>query len=92
MYLDEYMCVSVKRNQMWFQEAIHKIKDIWNIIEKERIEGYQHRAPKKKIKQVKNEINQVIKLDTEPLCNIVLEECDEELEKEIPINEDSNVL
>ena len=91
-YLDEYMCVSVKRNQMWFQEAIHKIKDIWNIIEKERIEGYQHRAPKKKIKQVKNEINQVIKLDTEPLCNIVLEECDEELEKEIPINGDASVL
>ena len=75
------MCVSVKRNQMWFQ-AIHKIKDIWNIMKKKN-EGYRHRAPKKKIKQVKNEINQVIKLDTEPLCNIVLEECDEKLEKEI---------
>jgi hypothetical protein len=85
-YLDEYMCVSVRRNQLWFQEAIHKIKDIWNIIGSERIEGYQHRAPKKKIKQIKNEINQVIKLDTEPLCNIVLEDCDEQLEKEIITN------
>lgn len=85
-YLDEYMCVSVRRNQLWFQEAIHKIKDIWNIIGSERIEGYQHRAPKKKIKQIKNEIHQVIKLDTEPLCNIVLEDCDEQLEKEIITN------
>ena len=62
------------------------MRELQLYIGSERIEGYQHRAPKKKIKQIKNEIHQVIKLDTEPLCNIVLEDCDEQLEKEIITN------
>jgi hypothetical protein len=47
-YLDEFSCVLVKRNKLWFQSVIPKIKESWQIIEQERIGGYEHRAPKKK--------------------------------------------
>jgi len=47
-YLDEFSCVLVKRNKLWFQSVIPKIKESWHIIEQERISGYEHRAPKKK--------------------------------------------
>lgn len=49
-YLDELSCVAVKRNRMWFEAAKEKIIDIWNIIQKEKKEGFSHREPKKKIK------------------------------------------
>jgi putative phage-type endonuclease len=46
--LDQYSCVLVKRNRAWFQAAIPKIERIWQIIEKERVTGCEHRAPKKR--------------------------------------------
>ena len=46
-WLDEYSCVLVLRNKLWFENAISKIQDIWTIIEKERKTGYEHRLPKK---------------------------------------------
>jgi len=49
-YLDEFSCVLIKRNKLWFESALPKIKEVWNIILKERVEGYEHRASKKKIK------------------------------------------
>lgn len=47
-WLDEYSCVLVLRNKLWFENAISKIKNVWEIIEKERKTGYDHRLPKKK--------------------------------------------
>jgi putative phage-type endonuclease len=49
-YIDQYSCTLIKRNKQWFQTAIPKIKEIWDIILKERVDGYEHRAAKKKIK------------------------------------------
>ena len=46
--LEKYSNVLVLRNKVWFQEALSKIRDIWNIIEHERETGYAHRAPKKR--------------------------------------------
>jgi len=46
-------CVLVQRNEKWFQDNIQQLKNIWSIIEKERMEGFGHRAPQKR---VKNEI------------------------------------
>ena len=43
-------CVLVQRNEKWFHDNIKQIKNIWSIIEKERIEGFGHRAPQKRIK------------------------------------------
>jgi putative phage-type endonuclease len=48
-YLEEYSCVLIQRNRFWFQSAVQKIEQLWRIIEKERVEGYEHRTAKKKI-------------------------------------------
>jgi putative phage-type endonuclease len=48
-YLDEYSCVLIPRNRVWFQSALPKIGEVWQTIVKEREEGYEHRATKKKL-------------------------------------------
>jgi putative phage-type endonuclease len=48
--LEKLSCVLVSRNQTWFKNNIQAIENVWNIIEKERITGYEHRAPNKKPK------------------------------------------
>jgi hypothetical protein len=48
-YLEEYSCVLIPRNRLWFKAALPKIKTVWDTILKERIEGYEHRSSKKKI-------------------------------------------
>ena len=55
-YLDQVSCVLVLRNKYWFTVAKPQLYKIWSIIEKERISGYQHRAPNKKNKIVKQPI------------------------------------
>jgi putative phage-type endonuclease len=47
-YLDQYSCVLVRRNRLWFQEAVKVIQNVWSTIEKERKSGYGHRAPVKR--------------------------------------------
>jgi hypothetical protein len=47
-YLDEYSCVTVERNRQWYEWAIPHIRDTWETILKERLEGYEHRAAKKR--------------------------------------------
>jgi putative phage-type endonuclease len=51
--LDEVNCVLVLRNERWFNDNITDISNIWDIIIQERENGFQHRAPTKKIKQSK---------------------------------------
>jgi hypothetical protein len=48
-YLEEYSCVLIQRNRFWFNSAVPKIEELWRTIEKERVEGYEHRSAKKKI-------------------------------------------
>ena len=50
-YLDQFSCILCKRDKEWFQNSLPQIENIWNIIEKERIEGFEHREPKKKEKK-----------------------------------------
>ena len=57
--LDFISCVLVLRNKLWFQKALPKINNIWNIIKNERVHGYEHRLPKpKKSKQETTNIEQ----------------------------------
>ncbi len=49
--LEHISCVLVTRNREWFNNAIQELEDLWKIIEKERITGYEHRAPNKKDKK-----------------------------------------
>ena len=48
--LDEVSVVLVVRNKLWFESAIPVLENIWNIIVKERENGFEHRAPRKRIK------------------------------------------
>jgi len=50
-YLDEYSCVLVRRNKKWFEAAVPHIQSLWETILRERVEGYEHRVPKKKTKK-----------------------------------------
>jgi hypothetical protein len=48
--LDQYSCVLVRRNRIWFGSyAAARIEAVWRTIEMERVSGYAHRAPKKRI-------------------------------------------
>ena len=49
--LDEFSCVLVCRNRQWFKDNIKDLQDIWTTIEKERVSGYEHRAPNRKQKK-----------------------------------------
>jgi putative phage-type endonuclease len=47
--LDQYSCVLVKRNRVWFNTyAAPQLERVWRTIETERVSGYAHRAPKKR--------------------------------------------
>lgn len=47
--LDQYSCVLVKRNRLWFNTyAAPQLERVWRTIETERVSGYAHRAPKKR--------------------------------------------
>lgn len=48
-YLDEFSCVYVPRNRVWFESALPKLIDAWATIQRERETGFEHRAPKKRI-------------------------------------------
>jgi hypothetical protein len=62
-YLDEFSCILVKRNKLWFAVAQPKIEEIWKLIEKERISGYEHRAPKKRTSLEPELFNSIVKLE-----------------------------
>jgi len=77
-YLDQYSCVLVRRNRLWFEEAAPVLQRLWETIEKERETGYEHRAPtKRKTASVTNTnttpeidenetstpVNKIVKLD-----------------------------
>jgi len=47
-YLDEYSCVLVRRNRLWFSEAALVLEQVWTMIEEERQTGFEHRAPAKR--------------------------------------------
>ena len=47
-YLDEVSCVLVRRHRQWFEAAEPILTSLWATIERERVTGYAHRAPKRK--------------------------------------------
>jgi putative phage-type endonuclease len=56
--LDKCSCVRINRDVKWFNSNVYKIKQLWDTIVNERIHGYEHRAPKKRI--VKNNLKKQI--------------------------------
>jgi putative phage-type endonuclease len=59
--LDYLSCVLVCRNRQWFQDNIHELSELWNIVKKERVSGFEHRAPNRKTK-----IDNAFQLMTKP--------------------------
>ena len=49
--LEHLSCVLVLRNHEWFKNNIGQLGNVWTTIEKERITGYEHRAPKTSLKK-----------------------------------------
>ena len=62
-YLNQYSCVLIRKNDIWFESAIKKIENVWGIIIKERESGYDHRAPKKRTPRKKNIDNTILSTD-----------------------------
>ena len=48
--LDTYSCILVERNRTWLQHNIAQFKSVWDTILKERVDGHEHRLPKKRVK------------------------------------------
>jgi len=46
--LEIFSCVLVERNQFWFEQNIHELATLWEIVKAERVTGFQHRAPNRK--------------------------------------------
>lgn len=46
--LEVYSCVYIERDRLWFRNNIEQMAQIWATIEKERISGFEHRAPKRR--------------------------------------------
>lgn len=55
--LDIVSCVLVLRNQKWFNDNINTLENLWRTIEKERISGFEHRKPNKRVKKEENNTN-----------------------------------
>lgn len=46
--LDIVSCVLVLRNKLWFKKVLPTIESFWKTIEFEKVNGFEHRAPKKR--------------------------------------------
>ena len=67
--LDQLSCVLVLRNKLWFSSVLNELKELWHIIEEEKISGnYINRAPKKstqlRIKKKHNENDNNIEMSS----------------------------
>lgn len=63
-YLDEYSCVHIKRNPLWFQSSLPIFAEAWQTIEKEKKTGYLHRKPKQRERKSKEKEVLLFSLET----------------------------
>jgi YqaJ-like viral recombinase domain len=48
-WLQTFSCVVIPRNRAWFAASLPQIQETWSLIEQERVSGYDHRTPKRRI-------------------------------------------
>lgn len=63
--LETYSCILVERNRSWFEHNIGQLENVWNIILKERVEGHEHRLPKKKATKIDAELELELEIQKE---------------------------
>ena len=51
---DIVSCVLVERNRRWFEDNIAELEYVWRIVERERVTGYEHRAPNRRTSSFSN--------------------------------------
>ena len=56
--LDEISCILVLRNKKWFAKAVVEMGKTWDIITHEKVHGYEHRAPKKRVRKTSFDISE----------------------------------
>jgi len=61
--IDTISCVLVLRNKMWAKAAVERLREVWEIILYERVNGYEHRMPKQRTVKATTAKTAVIKLD-----------------------------
>ena len=80
--LDKLSCVLVLRNKEWFKNNVAQLENVWNMIKHDRINGFEHRAPAKRVAKTSAVskpyvtgsgcLLNVIKINTEKLHEIAL--------------------
>ena len=63
-YLEEFSCIHIKRNKIWFDSVVPVLEETWGIIKREKINGYLHRKPKSNKKVRKEPEITLFSLDT----------------------------
>ena len=66
--LEKISCVLVCRNREWFNMNVEEIEEFWRLIEYERINGYEHRQPNRRVTNINNNII-VNKIDNQQQTN-----------------------
>jgi len=56
--MEVYSCVLVVRDKAWFKNAVVKIEKLWKTVETEKVNGFEHRAPKRRIIKKNDATNQ----------------------------------
>lgn len=88
--LEKQSCVLVSRNKEWFKNNVDRLAKVWKTIEEERVNGYEHRAPVKRVKKehtFKPYVNvneetcflKVVKLDPPETTSLCLEKVEPKL-------------
>lgn len=62
-YLDEYSCILVKRNKQWFESIVGQLESVWNIIQYERVNGYEHRESSNSKRKQNNVIFSIVDIE-----------------------------
>ena len=62
--LEEVSCVLIERNRLWFNNVVSEMRELWDTVLEERVTGYEHRKPSKRVKKEKtSKINSNTLLD-----------------------------
>jgi putative phage-type endonuclease len=69
--LEKNSCVLVCRNREWFKMNVEEMENIWKLIEHERINGYEHRQPNRRMNTNTNIIVNKISNEQQVNKNII---------------------
>ena len=63
-HLDLWSCVYVPRNRAWFEANVGQMRAAWETIQREKVSGFEHRKPVKKVAAAKKTAGPTINITT----------------------------